>query len=101
AGPGIEPPVSEPIAMRVIPDATAAPEPDDEPPVKQSGFHGLRAGGNGRSKLGPPKANSCVASLPSSTAPPARSFASTTQSSAGTRSIITFEWQVVRMPAVS
>ena len=77
--------------MRVKPAATAAPEPDDEPPVKWSKFHGLRAGGNGRSKLGPPNANSCVASLPSSTAPPALSFASTTLSSAGTWSSSSLE----------
>ena len=87
--------------MRTRPAATAAPEPDDDPPVKWSRFHGLRAGGNGRSKLGPPSANSCVASLPSSTAPPALNFASTTQSSAGMLSISSLEWQVVRMPAVA
>src|SRR5438105_3106599 len=101
AGPRIDPPVSDPMATRVRAAATAAPDPDDEPPVKQSRFQGLRAGGNGKSKLGPPNANSCVASLPSSTAPPALSFASTTQSSVGTWSIRSFEWQVVRMPAVA
>jgi hypothetical protein len=41
--------------------AITVPEPDEEPPVTCSGFHGLRAGGKGRSKLGPPMANSCVA----------------------------------------
>ena len=69
AGPRIEPPVSEPSANGARPAATAAPEPLDEPPVKCSRFHGLRAGGHGRSNDGPPCANSCVASLPSSTAP--------------------------------
>ncbi len=87
--------------MRTIPAATAAPEPDDEPPVKQSGRHGLRAGGNGRSNDGPPMANSCVASLPTSTPPPAASFCATTQSASGTRVSSSLEWQVVRMPAVS
>ena len=71
AGPRIEPPVSEPVPPRIMPDATAAPVPDDEPAVKCSGFHGLRAGGQGRSKDGPPMANSCVASLPISTVPAA------------------------------
>src|SRR5215510_6534060 len=68
------------MAMRTSPAATAAPDPDDDPPVKWSRFQGLRAGGNGRSKLGPPIANSCVASLPSRTAPPLFNLASTTQS---------------------
>ena len=69
AGPRIEPPVSEPSASGTMPAATAAPDPDDEPPVKCAGFHGLRAGGHGRSNDGPACAISCVASLPSSTAP--------------------------------
>ncbi len=34
AGPRIEPPVSEPSATGTMPAATAAPDPDDEPPVK-------------------------------------------------------------------
>src|SRR5213593_1602735 len=54
AGPRIEPPVSEPIAQGASPAAMAAPEPLDEPPVKCSRFHGLRAGGHGRSNDGPP-----------------------------------------------
>ena len=58
AGPRIEPPVSEPSAAGTSPAATAAPEPLDEPPVKCSRFHGLRAGGQGRSNDGPPCANS-------------------------------------------
>ncbi len=33
AGPRIEPPVSEPIAMRTMRAPIAVPEPDDEPPV--------------------------------------------------------------------
>ncbi len=70
--------------MRTMRAATAVPEPDDEPPVTCSGFHGLRAGGNGRSKLGPPMANSCVASLPSSTPPASRNRAAATLSSVGT-----------------
>ena len=34
AGPRIEPPVSEPVPPRIIPAATAAPVPLDEPEVK-------------------------------------------------------------------
>ena len=69
AGPRIEPPVSEPSATGTMPAATAAPEPVEEPPVKWARFHGLRAGGHGRSNDGPAWAISWVASLPSSTAP--------------------------------
>ena len=74
AGPRIEPPVSEPVPPRISPAATAAPVPDEEPAVKCSRFHGLRAGGQGRSKEGPPKANSCVDSLPSMTVPASAHF---------------------------
>src|SRR4029434_10503794 len=69
AGPRIEPPVSEPSATGTMPAATAAPDPDEEPPVKRARFHGLRAGGHGKSNEGPACAISWVASLPSSTAP--------------------------------
>src|SRR5438874_10767276 len=69
AGPRIEPPVSEPSAIGTNPAATAAPEPLEEPPVKCARCHGLHAGGHGRSKDGPPCANSWVASLPMRIAP--------------------------------
>jgi hypothetical protein len=57
AGFRIELPVSVPIATGTKPAAVALPEPLDEPPQKWSRFHGLRAGGQGRSKHGPPIAN--------------------------------------------
>src|SRR5205085_11091533 len=69
AGPRIDPPVSDPSAIGTSPAATAAPEPLEEPPVKCARSHGLRAGGHGRSKDGPPCANSWVASLPMRIAP--------------------------------
>ena len=65
----MEPPVSDPMAPGRKPAATAAPDPLDDPPVVWSVFQGLRAGGHGKSKEGPPWANSCVESLPSSTIP--------------------------------
>jgi hypothetical protein len=40
---------------RISPAATAAPVPLLLPAVKCSVFHGLRAGGAGRSKQGPPE----------------------------------------------
>src|SRR5712671_1151206 len=42
AGMRIEPPVSEPSAAGISRAATAAPEPDDEPPVMRAGSHGLQ-----------------------------------------------------------
>src|SRR5256885_17224445 len=83
AGPRMEPPVSEPSANGASPAATAAPEPLDDPPVKCSRFQGLRAGGQGRSKEGPPCANSCVASLPINTAPASYSFVTVVASEEG------------------
>ena len=101
AGPRMEPPVQEPSAPRHCPDATAEPEPLLEPPVMWSRFHGLRAGSKGVLQSGPPKANSCIASLPSRMPPAALSRAVVVASSAGTRSRSTREPEVVRTPAVS
>ena len=97
----MDPPVSEPRLTGTSPAASAAPEPDDEPPVKCAVFHGLRAGGQGRSNEGPPCANSCVESLPVSTAPAALSFAAAVESFNGTRSMHTRECPDVSTPAVS
>src|SRR3546814_16681106 len=54
----------EPSASGTRPAATAAPDPDEEPPVTCARFQGFRAGGQGRSNEGPACAISCVASLP-------------------------------------
>src|SRR5918994_2633736 len=59
------PPVSEPMAPRQAPTATAAADPPELPPGIRPGFHGLRAGG-----LMVPAANSWVVVLPRITAPP-------------------------------
>src|SRR5215469_10761425 len=95
------PPVSLPSAIGNNPAANPEPEPEDEPPGWWSVFQGLRAGGHGRSKLGPPIANSCVASLPSTIAPAPRRRDTHTASAAATLSISTFEWHVVGRPATS
>ena len=97
----IDPPVSLPSAAGNRPAARAAPEPLLDPPVKQSVFHGFRAGGQSRSKDGPPWANSCVDSLPIRTPPAANSFAVVVASSSGTRSMQVLEWPEVRIPLVS
>src|SRR5271169_985279 len=101
AGQLIEHPGAVPITHRIMPDATAAPVPLEDPAVKWSGFHGLRAGGFGRSNDGPPSANSCVVSLPISTDPAALSLAAQVASVSGMLSWRIFDWQVVGMPAVS
>src|SRR5579875_2645726 len=95
AGPRIEPPVSVPRPPRIIPAATAAAVPLLLPAVKCPGFQGLRAGGQGRSKLGPPSANSCVVVLPIRIAPAAASRAAQVASAAGTLSARMREPQVV------
>ena len=38
----IEPEVSEPMAKPTSPAATAAPGPDEEPPLQKAVFHGVR-----------------------------------------------------------
>src|ERR1700739_1018080 len=95
------PPVSLPSAIGNSPAAKPEPEPEDEPPGWWSVFHGLRAGAHGRSKLGPPIANSCVESLPSTMAPAPRSRDVHTASVDAILSINSFEWQVVGRPATS
>src|SRR5689334_9562458 len=96
AGPRIEPLVSDPSVSGTRPPATAAPEPLDEPPVKCAVFHGLRAGGKGASKAGPPVANSWVASLPTRMAPASLILRAVVESAFGTWSISTRECAVVR-----
>src|SRR5882724_8938648 len=100
AGPRIEPPVSVPIAPTHSPDATAAPEPDDDPDGSFVRSHGLRAGGQGRSNEVPPIANSHVESLPVNTAPASRRHWTVNASSAGTWPRNSAEWPVVAIPAV-
>jgi len=100
AGPRMEPPVSEPVPPRMRPAATAAPVPEEDPEVKWLGSHGLRAGGQGRSKLGPPKANSWVASLPSMTVPASARSLTVVASASGTQFCSSLECAVVAMPAV-
>ena len=78
AGRIVEPPVCVPSASGTMPSATAAPEPDDEPPGVRAWSQGLRVGGKR-----PPQANSSVCVLPRITAPSARSTATQWASSAG------------------
>ena len=97
----MEPPVQEPRAPIACPDDTAEAEPLLEPPVMWARFQGLQAGSKGVVQSGPPKANSCMASLPSKMEPASFSRAVGVESSVGTRSKSTREPAVVRIPAVS
>src|SRR6516225_9017959 len=101
AGPRIEPPVSVPMPPRISPAATAAPVPLLLPAVKCSVFHGLRAGGAGRSKDGPPSANSRVANLPISTVPAAASLSAQAASVLGILSCRKRDWQFVAIFSVA
>ena len=71
----IDPPPSLPVQIGIMPTATAAAEPPDEPPGVRSGFHGLRVTPwrYVRVQLTEPYSGEVVS--PTSTAPAARSRA--------------------------
>ncbi|GAO27353.1 hypothetical protein ALISP_7173 [Alicycliphilus sp. B1] len=109
AGMRIEPPVSEPRAMKAAPVATDTPAPEDEPP-------GTRAGPGrapwrascaaGVPKCGftptPEKANSTMCVCPTMAAPARRRRATAVQSAgAGGASASTVEPAAVTMPRMS
>jgi hypothetical protein len=54
----MDPPVSLPTASRATPPATAAAEPEEEPPVMCAPLQGLRAGGQPSEASGPTKPHS-------------------------------------------
>src|SRR5215831_402795 len=92
AGLRTDPPVSVPRAAGSIPAASATPQPLEEPPGKWLPPHGFTAGGHGRSKEGPPMANSCVASFPIRMAPAELRRWVTVASLAATFCASTLEW---------
>ena len=91
----IEPLVCEPSASGTIPAATAAADPDDEPPGVRSGSCGLRV------LPGLKYANSVVTVLPTITAPAARNFETTVASLRGRRPASRGEPHSVGQSAVS
>src|SRR5215813_880323 len=99
AGLRTDPPVSVPRAAGTKPAATATPDPLEDPPEKWSRCQAFRAGGQGKSKDGPPMANSWVASLPTRTPPAACSRCVTTASVRARLSARILEWAVVGTPA--
>ena len=78
AGRITEPPVCVPVAIGTMPAATAAAEPDDEPPGECARLRGFLV------FAGCMCANSVVTVLPSTT-PPARLSIDTAEESAGGR----------------
>ncbi len=83
-GTRIEPPVSVPSASGASPAASAAAEPPLEPPATRSGSRGLRTVPSASLIELKPQANSCVAVLPSTIAPAARTRRTASASRAGT-----------------
>src|SRR5262245_30293776 len=97
AGMRMLPAVSDPIAARLEPAATLAPEPPELPPGMRAGSQGLRAGG-----LETPAANSCVTVLPTMTAPASRNRLTTRASAfAGPAPARDAEPQRVGSPSMS
>ena len=76
----IEPPPSLPVQIGIMPTATAAAEPPDEPPGVRSGFHGLRVMPCRYVRVQLIEPNSGDVVSPTSTAPAARSRAASVQS---------------------
>ena len=96
AGIRIEPPVSEPMAMKQRPAATAAPDPPDDRPGFRRTSHGFRTGGKST-----PQAASLMVVLPSKTAPASCKRTHTVASCAGIRSANTPDPLRVATPVVS
>jgi hypothetical protein len=71
AGWRIDPPVSLPMASGVIPAATEAAEPPEEPPGTREGSWGFRVGPKAEFSVDDPMANSSRLVLPTGTAPAA------------------------------
>ncbi len=95
------PPVSLPIVAYASAMTTATAEPPDDPPGIFVVSHGLRTSPKcGFTEL-MPYANSCMPSLPRSTAPASRSLRTTVASSSGTQSLRMRDPAVVRMPFVA
>jgi hypothetical protein len=59
AGMRIDPPVSEPIASGTTPAATAAPEPEEDPPVMHSRLWGFATGPKHETSPVAPAPSSC------------------------------------------
>src|SRR6516162_2137647 len=95
----IEPPPSLPVQMGIIPAATAAAEPPDEPPGVRSAFHGLRVVPWRYVRVQFTDPNSGDVVSPTSTAPAAFRRAVSVQSASATSSSKTRDACVLGQPA--
>src|SRR4051794_11174353 len=94
----IEPPISEPIAKVDVPAASEAPEPPDEPPGVNFGFHGLRVIPQSREWVTEAQENSGVA-VRACTMPPAFMIRwLLTEVWSGTKSLVISEPKEVGLP---
>src|SRR5476649_805132 len=96
----MEPPVSEPSEIGVMPAATATADPPLDPPGMRSSAHGLRVVPNAEFSVDEPIANSSQFVLPTMTAPAACRRSTTVASYGGTNVSRMRDDAVVRMPRV-
>ena len=92
--------MSVPSASGTQPDATAAPDPPDEPPGVRSGFHGLRVIPQSGLSVKLEYANSGVVVLPTMIAPAPSSVSTIAALRSGTQCSNANEPIVVRLPFV-
>src|SRR5262245_42550348 len=95
AGMRIDPPVSDPIAMKQSPAPTAAPDPPEDSPGLRRTSQGFLTGGKST-----PHAASLMVVLPSRTAPASRRRTHAVASRSGMRSAKTREPLRVGTPTV-
>src|SRR3981189_3116726 len=84
AGMRAEPPSSTPMEMSTVPDATAEPEPPEDPPADRVGSVGLRGGRHQLDSPAPDAAKSSMLSVLAIMAPASGSPSTTTASVSGT-----------------
>ena len=98
AGCLIEPPVSEPRARSVKPEATAAAEPPDDPPAVLSISKGFLTGPKYEVSVVFPMPNSSILVLPMIDMPVCSRRSTTVAEYGGIKSLSILEAHVVRMP---
>ncbi len=95
----MEPPPSLACAIGIMPAATAAAAPPDEPPVVRVGSHGLRAAPNRRGSVVATIPNSGRFVVPTMIAPASRRRVTPTHSIGGAKSPKNDDPNVSRLPS--
>src|SRR5690349_17643070 len=96
----IEPPISEPMASVVAPAASAEPDPPEDPPGVNFGFHGLRVTPQALEWVTEAQENSGVAVRPSTIAPAFMMRSLLTELFSGIVSLVISEPKEVGLPAM-